>query len=309
MEGEEKIDLFSIGITALCAALGEETGSFMSYTSPSTIYWDNIRNSLSQLNMNGFSATIIETLTALLNSNESARPSCFQLQDFLNHNANNIKSRLYQNLMSKGPSNSQFGSTIQPSIQTYSGLQQNYELGALVSTMYATTPPQNPNSAPYPHQASPHASNLQTGANFSQNPQSTKSTIPLTPTYHNQVSYMDSNYRSVQAANSGHSTYNQPSGSTLSGVHLNPANVGNSVLAQQLGQQQGSTLTPPSLSNNFPRTSNSNLSRDQTNGSSRQSNFQAYPQALPTALPRTLESSVNPVQQAPTGSFIIGGVK
>ena len=80
-----KSDIFSIGITTLCAALNNKLDDFYDW-SKGVIEWDSIKMALIRMNELGFSKQLIGTVEGMLKENESQRIGCDELNYFLEEN-------------------------------------------------------------------------------------------------------------------------------------------------------------------------------------------------------------------------------
>lgn len=89
LDDKVKSDMFSIGITSLCAALNCNKDQFYDWKKPA-IKFDSIKRGLNQMVDLGFSKQLVNTIDGLLNPNETARTSNEQMFDFLARNQHAI---------------------------------------------------------------------------------------------------------------------------------------------------------------------------------------------------------------------------
>ena len=79
-----KSDIFSIGITVLCAAMNADISHFYNFNSkPATIDWEQIKTAYAQMTDLDFSYQLISTVQSFLEENESRRPPIEEMYGFL----------------------------------------------------------------------------------------------------------------------------------------------------------------------------------------------------------------------------------
>jgi serine/threonine protein kinase len=85
-----KSDIFSIGITCLCAALNTNIGHYYNFTTH-TLNSDNIKRSYDEMSRLGFSHQLISTIQGFLDENEDRRTSIEEIYSFLSKYQEAIK--------------------------------------------------------------------------------------------------------------------------------------------------------------------------------------------------------------------------
>lgn len=82
----EKSDMFSLGLTMLCAATNEHFSSFYDFRE-FQIKFDVIVRKMNELVAKGYSKLFVGTISNLVHKEEGKRPSCAQLLNFIRANS------------------------------------------------------------------------------------------------------------------------------------------------------------------------------------------------------------------------------
>lgn len=82
----ERSDMFSLGITMLCAATNEHFSTFYDFKS-FQVRFDVISRKLNDMVNEGYTKLFVGTLSNLVHKDEGKRPSCMQLLNFIRANS------------------------------------------------------------------------------------------------------------------------------------------------------------------------------------------------------------------------------
>lgn len=86
MQDQEKSDIFSLGITMLCAATNQHFSSFYDFNR-AEIRFEMIYSQVQKLQSQGYSRLFVGCLSNILNQNEFERPSTQEVFNFINMNS------------------------------------------------------------------------------------------------------------------------------------------------------------------------------------------------------------------------------
>lgn len=306
---EDKSDMFSMGITALCAAHLKDIDFFYNF-GQNKIEWEQINNYLARMGQLGYSQALIDTIGDMVQVNESTRLGCLQLKNYLDSHSTAIKQGIPFSSISKSALNSPANGRRQDGNVTFGG------------SMQASHSQRNQNIQNLGFQGNTdlaQSNDLESRANSSHympfgqqllvNPTPTKSTMPY-----------QSNYNSQNHVQMYQLPYTQesflkpaPTISTLNSTAQNQHSTGTRPgLTLDSMYQAPFPHLPLPIQNYLPTPTSIHPANASHNplASHLQPHRLYHQQALPTATqqPSSMHSAVQPVRQTSTGIYAIGHV-
>jgi len=170
-----KSDVYSIGITALCASLNRNIGNFYDWSKPA-INYEAIKSGLVNMAQLGFSKQLINVIEGMLNPNEDSRTSCQTLFNFMETNGHAIRSGEFHRIGRGSAMNSSQTPMNQSIVINLGNQRTSVPVQGTGPAPYqpspAVSPYQSPQQNPYrQYQQTPYQSPQQPQQPYQQQPQ------------------------------------------------------------------------------------------------------------------------------------------